>query len=359
MSMDTSRPPEIEPPTDRRDDTPNSVDLPLVSVIVPARDAEATIASTLDSILAQDYAGQMEIIVADGSDSRATSEVVRRKYPNVRLVPNPAQTTPNGLNAALRAAAGQIVVRCDTHAALTPEYVRQAVDTLERTGAAVVGGRQRPQGDTAFERAVGMAITTPLGAGDARYRLGGPEGPVDNFYLGVYRRDALDAAGGFDPALVRNQDCELNWRLRKRGDLVWFDPAMTVYYRPRGALRALARQYFDYGRWKPAALRGNLTEVRLRHLASPLLVLGLVASALLGAAGLLLPDMDWALAAAMAMPIFYVAALVLGAVVVGLLRRDASAVLLPVILATMHLSWGVGFFLPARPKRPLPISSDR
>ena len=351
MSMDASRPKEIEPAADRRGDTRSSLELPLVSVIVPARDAEATIASTLDSILAQDYAGPMEIIVADGSDSPATSEVVRRKYPSVRLVLNPEQTTPNGLNAALRAAAGRIVVRCDTYAALTPEYVSRAVDTLERTGAAVVGGRQRPQVGTAFERAVGMAITTPLGAGDARYRLGGREGPVDNFYLGVYRRDALDAAGGFDPALVRNQDCELNWRLRKRGGLVWFDPAMTVYYRPRGALRALARQYFDYGRWKPAAPKGNLTELRLRHLASPLLVLGLVASALLGAAGLLLPGMDWALAAAMALPIFYVAALGLGAVVVGLLRRDASAVLLPVILATMHLSWGVGFFLPARPKR--------
>ena len=351
MSADASRPKEIELATDGRDDAPGSAGLPLVSVIVPARDAEETIASTLDSILAQDYAGPMEIVVADGSDSRSTSEVVRRQYPGVKLVSNLERTTPNGLNAALRAAAGRVVVRCDTHAALTPGYVRRAVHTLERTGAAVVGGRQRPVGDTAFERAVGMAITTPLGAGDARYRLGGPEGPVDNFYLGVYRRDALDAAGGFDPALVRSQDSEFNWRLRARGELVWFDPAMTVFYRPRGALLALARQYFDYGRWKPVVLRRNPTELRLRHLASPLLVLGLVGSALLGAASLLLPGMEWALAASMAMPVFYAAAIVLGAVVVGLLRRDASAVLLPVVLATMHLSWGVGFFLPARAKR--------
>ena len=105
------------------------------------------------------------------------------------------------------------------------------------------------------------------------------------------------------------------------------------------------------GRWKPVVLRRNPTELRLRHLASPLLVLGLVGSALLGAASLLLPGMEWALAASMAMPLFYAAAIVLGAVVVGLLRRDASAVLLPVVLATMHLSWGVGFFLPARAKR--------
>ena len=210
----------------------NSATLPLVSVIIPARNAEASISSTLDSVMAQDYAGAIEVIVADGSDSPATAEVVRQQYPAVQIVPNPERTTPNGLNAAIEEASGQIVVRCDCHATLPPDYVQRGVETLMRTGAAVVGGRQRPVGDTLFERAVGLAISTPLGAGDARYRLGGAEGPVDNFYLGVYRRDALEAVGGFDPALSRGQDAELNWRLRRGGEVVWFDPAMTAFYRP-------------------------------------------------------------------------------------------------------------------------------
>ena len=124
MSADTSHPREIEIATVGRDDATDSTGQPLVSVIVPARDAAETIASTLDSILAQDYAGPMEVVVADGSDSPSTSEVVRRQYPGVKLVSNPEQTTPNGLNAALRVAAGRVVVRCDTHAALTLGYVR-------------------------------------------------------------------------------------------------------------------------------------------------------------------------------------------------------------------------------------------
>lgn len=317
--------------------------LPLVSVIIPARNAAGTIGATLDSIRAQDYAGPVEVVIADGSDTGATAAAARRHYPAARLVANPEKTTPHGLNAAIAAAHGPVVARCDCYTTLAPDYLRRAVDTLERTGAAVVGGRQRPVGDNLLQRAVALAISTPLGAGDARYRLGGPAGPVDNFYLGVYTRAALEAVDGFDPALTRNQDCEFNWRQRRRGELVWFDPALTVYYQPRRSLGALARQYFDYGRWKPVALRKHPKEVRARHLAAPLLTLGLLAAAGLAAAG--------EMALALVLPLLYAAALLLGALLVGLRRRDAAALLLPLVLATMHLSWGLGFFLPARLKR--------
>ena len=319
-----------------------AVPWPLVSVVIPARNAAGTIGATLDSIRAQDYAGPVEVIIADGSDTGETAETARRHYPAARIVANPEKTTPHGLNAAIAAARGPVVARCDCYTTLAPDYLRRAVATLERTGAAVVGGRQRPVGDNLLQRAVALALSTPLGAGDARYRLGGPAGPVDNFYLGVYTRAALEAVDGFDPALTRNQDCEFNWRQRRRGELVWFDPQLTVYYRPRRSLGALARQYFDYGRWKPVALRKHPKEVRARHLAAPALVMGLLASAGLGLAGFT--------ALAAALPLLYAAALLLGALLIGLRRRDAAAILLPLALATMHLSWGIGFFLPARRK---------
>ena len=154
--------------------------LPPVSVIIPARNAEATIAAALDSVLSQDYEGSVEVIVADGSDTPATSELVRRRYPAVQVVPNPERTIGAGLNTAFRAAIGEVVVRCDTRTILGSSYLRRAVETLERTGAANVGGRQLPLGSSSFERAVSMAMTIPFGAGDARYRVGGVEGPVDN-----------------------------------------------------------------------------------------------------------------------------------------------------------------------------------
>lgn len=336
----------------RQDDIPDGDELdgdalPSVSVIIPARNAESAIASTLDSVLAQDYGGPVEVIVAVSGDSPATGAVVRQQYPTVRLVDNPERTTPNALNAALRAATGQVVARCDTHNYLPPDYLSAAVATLRRTGAAGVGGRQRPFGNAVFERTVGMAITTHLGAGDASYRMWQKEGAADSIYLGVYRRRALDAVGGFEPAMTRSQDSEINWRLRRQGQTVWYNPALTVYYRPRSSLPALARQYFDYGRWKLAVLRRHPGELRLRHLACPALIAGLAGAALLAVVGALISSGP-ALALAALLPLLYIVTLLLGSVIVGIRRRDAAALLLPAALATMHLSWGIGFFLPAR-----------
>ena len=313
---------------------------PSVSVIIPARNADSTLPATLDSVFAQDYSGAVDVIVADGSDSSSSAEMLQRRYPSVRIIPNPERTIPAALNYALQAAAGDVIVRCDAHAALPPGYIRRAVDTLARTGAATVGGRQCPVGTGAFERAVSMATTSLLGTGAARYRLGGPEGPADTVYLGVWTRQTLLDAGGFDQSLRANEDYELNWRLRRRGGVVWFDPNLAVAYRPRSSVQALSRQYFGYGRWKAAMLMARLASPRPRQLAAPLLVLALAASAVLAVAGFLL-------AAAVA-PLVYLSTILGASAWIGVRRRDAAAFLLPIALAAIHLSWGTGFFFPPR-----------
>ena len=312
---------------------------PPVSVIVPARDAQATLPAALDSILAQDYPGPVEVIVADGSDGPATRDLLRMHYPWVRRAPNPEQTISAGLNRALGAARYAIVARCDAHAALPPGYLSRAVRTLERTGAANVGGRVNPVGVTYFERAVALATSSPLGAGDARYRIGGVEGPVDTVFPGVFRRGALEAAGGWDETLERNEDYELNWRLRARGGTVWFDPALAADYRPRGTCAGLARQYFDYGRWKAVVLARHPRSCRARQLAAPLLVAALAASAALAG--------PWA--GAVAVPLLYGLVLCGASASIGLRRRQAEALLVPAVAATVHLAWGLGFLagLPA------------
>ena len=313
---------------------------PSVSVVIPARNAEATLAATLDSVLSQEYPGPVEVIVADGSDTPATSDLVQRRYPGVKLIFNPERTTGFGINAAHRAATGEVILRCDAHTALSPGYMQRAVETLRRTGAANVGGRQQPVGSTFFERAVAIAMTIPLGAGDARYRLGGAEGPIDTVFLGTFRRDAFDKAGGVDPTLGRNQDYELNWRLRACGETVWFDPELVAVYRPRNTLRGLARQYFDYGRWKRVVLRRHPASLLPRHLACPLLLLGLVVSAALALAG--------ASSAATAAPLTYLLVLAAGSLAAGVRHRSHAVLLLPLVLAIMHVSWGIGFFSPVR-----------
>ena len=323
----------------------NSTDarLPGVSVVIPARNAASTIGAALDSIYAQTYRGRVEVVVADGSGDDRTAAVVRDRYPLVLVVPNPCGITPTGLNLGIQAATADIIVRCDAHATLPPDYIDRAVATLLRTGAANVGGRQVPVSDTWFGRAVGLGLTSPLGSGNSRYKVGGAEGPAEHVYLGVFRREALEAVGGFDPALVRNQDYELSWRLRESGRTVWFDPALGARYCPRRNLGQLFTQYFDYGRWKSAMLLRSPRALRPRQLAAPYLVFSLVFSLLLGAG---FPSL-----LALVAPLGYLLLLAVGSLAVGVRRRDGAALLLPMVLATMHLGWGLGFFLPARPGR--------
>ncbi len=313
---------------------PLSPDAP-VSVVVPARDAAGTLPVTLARLLDQDHPGRVEVLVVCPPEDHATRAVLGpyADDPRVRVIDNPAATTPAALNAGIAAARGEVVVRADAHTLPARAHVRRCVETLAATGAGNVGGPQIPVADDGFAAAVGDALTSWAGSGGATYRLGAEPGPADTVYLGAFRREALAAVGGFDEALARNQDYELNWRLRAAGWQVYYDPELGVGYRPRSTPTGLARQYADYGRYKRAMLRRHPGSVRLRQLAAPVLV-GVVALSLVAAA---LWGSWWPLA----VPGGYLVAVGVAAMsAAGRLRR-APAVAAALVI--MHLAWGVGF----------------
>lgn len=258
---------------------------PTVSVVVPVRNEARHLERAVASILEQQYPEPFDICLAVAPSDDGTAAVAARlcaTNDRVHMVDNPAGVTPAGLNAAIHGTGGSIVVRVDGHAELSPGYIRRAVETMCRTGAVNVGGLQVPQPVTGFETAVAAATTSWLGTGGATYRVGGAEGPVDTVYLGVFDRAAGDAVGWFDETLIRNQDYELNIRLRRAGGQVWFDPALSVGYRPRGSWRALARQYYEYGWWKAEVLSRDPSSVRPRQVVAPVVVSAVAVSAVIG-----------------------------------------------------------------------------
>jgi cellulose synthase/poly-beta-1,6-N-acetylglucosamine synthase-like glycosyltransferase len=310
---------------------------PAVTVVIPVLDGARVIGEAIESALAQDYEGPLDVVVAVGSSRDETGAIVdsyAESDPRVQSVPNGPGSTPAGLNAAIRAASGSVIVRCDAQARLPSGYVRRAVALLAETGAVNVGGVQAAEGTSFLQRAIALAQTTSLGVGDARYRTGGAPGPVDTVYLGVFRREALDLVGGFDETMLRNQDYELNWRLREAGGVVYFHPDLRVAYRPRSSLRSLARQYFQYGTWKRVMLRRHPGSLRWRQLVPPALLVGLLGSVVAAFT-------PWPLLGVI-VPGTY-AAVLLGAAAATLVRRrEPAAVLLPVVLPTIHLSWSIG-----------------
>jgi len=304
---------------------------------MPVRNGAATVAGAVAAALDQDYPGDVEVVAALGPSGDSSAEVLARLSddPRVRVVPNPSGGTAAGLNAAIAASRGSVIARCDAQSRFPRHYLRRAVEILAETGADCVGGTQAAEGTAFVSRAVAIAQTTFLGVGDARYRTGGKPGPVDTVYLGVFRRAALERVGGFDEGQVRNQDYELNWRLRQSGGTVYFHPDLAVAYTPRAGLRPLWRQYWEYGTWKRVMLRKHPRSLRWRQMAPPGLVAGLLWS-------LVMLVTPWPWAAAI-VPGAYLAALLGTTVVEGIRRRDPAALALPVVLPTMHLAWGLGF----------------
>lgn len=312
---------------------------PPVSVVMAVRNDATHIEATLDAVLAQDYPGEIDVVVADGRSTDGTMPILLRraaKEPRLRVVDNPDRSAAAGLNRAIASSKGAVVVRCDGHSELSADYVRLAVEIMGQTGASNVGGRQVAEGTTLLERAVAIAMTTPFGVGNARFRYSSVPGPTDTVYLGTFPRDVLEEVGGFDTDLLRNQDYELNYRLRRAGRIVWFDPRLRVTYRPRSSLGALWRQYLDYGRWKRVMLMRNPRSLAARQAAPPLLVIGLILSALAGAMG---TPFWWVV------PASYAAFLAVATIAVSIRRRDRAAGLLPIVIPTMHLAWGTGFLL--------------
>ena len=312
---------------------------PSVSVVMAVRNGARTLAAALASIEAQGPAVD-EVVVALGPSSDGSSELLSAmagRNPPITVLENASGTTPAGLNLAVRESSGDIVVRVDAQSVLPRDYVERAIAELERTGADVVGGIQHPVGETIVERAIAAAMGSAFGSGGAAYRVARRAGPVDTVYLGVFRRSALERTGGFDESLLRNQDYELNHRIRAGGGVVWLNPALEVSYRPRPSLRALWAQYFGYGTWKRAMLRRHPGSARLRQLLPPLFVITLVVSIGLIAVG--------RLALGLVVPGLYAAAALVSTAYAALRRADRALLLMPVALAVMHVAWGLGFLV--------------
>ena len=260
-------------------------ELPFVTVIMPIRNEARGIADTLGRVLAQDYpADCMEILVVDGISNDGTRQIIwdlQRQHSNLYLLDNPAKIVPTALNIALRQARGDVIIRVDGHTEIAPDYVRQCVETLQRTGADNVGGRMNAVGRNSFGNAVALATSTPFGIGGGRFHYSDEEEWVDTVYMGAWPRDVFEKIGMFDEELVRDQDDEFNYRLRARGGKVLLSPGIKSVYFVRSNLRALWRQYYQYGYWKVRVLQKHPLQMSPRQFAPPAFVAAVMVSVLM------------------------------------------------------------------------------
>lgn len=329
-------------------------DTPMVSVVLPIRNEEAYIARALRSVLDQRYpADRLEVLVADGRSTDRTRDIVLAiardarqasagcPQPHVSLLDNPGGIVATGLNAALAVATGDVIVRVDGHCEIPPDFVRRAVRHLAVDDVDCVGGVLETVGETPEAEVIAAAMSSPFGFGGSAFRAGARHSMLtDTVAFPAFTRQALQRAGRFDEELVRNQDDEYSYRLRRAGGRILLATDMRARYYSRGTRRSLWRQCLQYGEYKVRVLQKHPRQMRARQFAPALFVLALAASALL------------ALVAPVFWPLF---AIVVGAYALAVAMASGQAarkhrawrwlITLPSVFATMHVAYGVGSLL--------------
>ena len=313
----------------------NNSTFPPVSVILPILNEERDLSNCISAILQQDYPSNIEVILALGPSEDKTTQIAEKLSESdsrIKLVSNPTGQTAAGLNLAIKASSYEIICRIDGHSEISNNYVKTAVEILQQKNAVNVGGLMHADSNKGLQRVIAQAMRSKLGVGSSKFHTGGSAGESDTVYLGTYKKSAVLAAGGFDERYIRAQDWELNYRLRKNGGLIWFDPRLQVTYRPRRTFKKLARQYFQYGRWRRVISRQHRSTVNFRYLAPPVaVIINLISIFFTFTSN----------------PIFitpfliYLSTLIVGSLFIG--RKVIDKLLMPFVLATMHFSWGIGF----------------
>jgi succinoglycan biosynthesis protein ExoA len=335
--------------------------MPKVSIIVPCFNEGNTIKKLLDAIYSQDFArNNLAVIIADGLSNDKTREKIAefqrsRSDLDLIIIDNPSRRIPVGLNLAIAAAKGEIILRLDAHCVPRPDYVSRSVAALESGLGWNVGGvwEIHPGNTSWIARSIAVAAAHPLGVGDALYRFTEKAQPVDTVPFGTFKKTLVNEMGGFDENLQANEDYEFNARIQKNGGLVWLDPTIKSIYYARENLAALARQYWRYGYWKVRMLHRYPETIRLRQALPPIFVASLILLPLLS---LRFPVLQWVFLLEV---VSYLVVLIFAALLAALNQKRMHIVVgLPLAIATMHIAWGAAFLFSALDPRTWRASGD-
>lgn len=319
-----------------------------MSIVIPCYNEEKTITSLLNAIYSQTIdLASVEVIIADGLSTDKTRELIEEfalAHPNLEVIviDNEKRVIPYGLNKAIRAARGEIIIRMDAHAIPAQDYVMKSVAELREGKGDNVGGviDILPGGNGTIASAIAIATAHPLGVGDAMYRWAIKAGTADTVAFGCYYKTTVEKVGYYNEALKANEDYEFNARLRRLGLKIWIDPEIRAVYYSRATLRSLSRQYFLYGFWKVRMLRMFPKTIRWRQALPPLFVFGNLM--------LLLLSVFWfpAIWFFIAVIFVYLLILTIGSVKPAIKQKNSALMIgIPLAISTMHFSWGSGFLV--------------
>ncbi len=316
--------------------------LPFISILIPIRNEAAYIQRCLDAVLAQDYPPErIEILIADGMSEDSTREIIqdiRNQHPNIHLIDNPKRIVSTGLNKLIPKAKGDILIRVDGHCVIAPDYVSKCVKHIQEDQVDSVGGPMHTIGEDLISEIIAAAMSSKFGVGGSSFRTEkGRTKLVDTVPFPAYTHQIIDRVGLYDEELIRNQDDEYNYRIRKAGGKILLAADVTSTYFSRGSLRKLWRQFFQYGFFKVRVLQKHPRQMSPRQFVPASFVLTMIIGVFLS----ILFTWGWLVLTGLIS--IYLLSNVAASLITCARKGWQYIWLLPVSFATIHFSYGLGF----------------
>lgn len=258
-----------------------------VSVVMPVYNEEKYIENCIDSLLRQDYPRDgMEWILVDGRSTDHTKNILcayMLLYPKlIKIYDNPGRAVSLAMNIGINASVGRYVIRLDAHAEYAPDYISKCVKYLETMDVDNVGGVLETKSNGLIGNAIALMLSSRFGVGNSRFRTHGESGLVDTVPFGAFRREVFDKYGLFDERLVRNEDNEMNHRIRKNGGKVYLTQDIKLSYYCRENFREIVSMAVKNGQWNSITARLCPGAMRARHFIPSAAVLLLISMPMIG-----------------------------------------------------------------------------
>lgn len=322
--------------------------IPKVSLLIAMRNESEYIERCINSILHLDYPPEKyEVFIMDGGSTDTSRDIVNRMiagYGNFLLVDNPGIIQSRAWNIGLKKATGEIIGIMSAHSEIAPDYVNNLVETIQRTGADMVGGPTVAFSEGWIAESIALALNSPFGVGDANFHYTTKEMETDTVFMGACNREVYSQIGGFDEELIRNQDDEFSYRLRSHGGRIICNPGIRSLYFNRTSLVGLCNQYYMYGYWKVRVLQKHTRQMKLRQFVPSVWIISMIISMILLILSIAHASSVLLLAAGF-VPCLYTL-VTLGASIMIAMRKSCKYFpVLPVTFFILHAAYGSGFIV--------------
>ena len=317
----------------------------LITFCVVAYNEEKNLGRLLENVYSQSYSHNLiEVILVDSGSIDATRNIMEQfqnkysqEFYGIQVLNNPKRTLPAGWNIVLEHYHGDAVVRVDAHAEIPKDFLEKNVIHLE-AGDFICGG-YRPNiidEDTPWKRVLLAAETSAFGSSFADFRRKGKNRSVSSVFHGAYKREVFEQVGNYNEMLIRTEDNEIHYRMRKAGYKIQFYPDIISYEHTRNTIRKMIRQKYENGYWIGKTL-GIVPEcISFFYLVPLFFIIGIAITGILTFFGL------WQ-AGVLMWAIYGITCISMTLAIVWIEPKSSLCfVLLPAIFFIIHISYGIG-----------------